>query len=581
MHTTYNKYPEVAVRGYDDHACQGWEHIRTALSARASTAAKTVLVIDCYPGVRLEELEQHLLPALGAALTLNVESARRDEQAIHTLLARNLTDDRVFGVLSCHHLEEFFAPNKLEQLRQQVIAEAEGVVVIYGPGAALVHPGDLLVYADMPRWEIQQRMRYSGLGNWGADNQDEDILRRYKRAFFIEWRVFDRHKVPLLKRADFLLDTTVKESPALVSGEALRAGLQQTTAQPFRVVPFFDPGVWGGQWMKQRFDLDPTAANYAWCFDCVPEENSLLLRFGDVRIEIPSQDLVLLHPRALLGEKVHARFGAEFPIRFDFLDTIGGQNLSFQVHPVTEYIQQQFGMHYTQDESYYILEAEPEAVVYLGTKTGIEPQEMLADLQAAGRGEKAFDDRRFVNQIPARKHDHFLIPAGTVHCSGSGTMVLEISATPYIFTFKLWDWGRLGLDGLPRPVHLQHGEQVIDWQRDTQWVNDNLVNRIEPVAEGEGWREERTGMHEREFIETRRHWFSAPVTHHTHGGVNVLNLVEGAEAVVDSPSGAFAPFSVHYAETFIIPAAVGEYRISPSGQGIGQQLATIKAWVRG
>lgn len=133
MHTTYNKYPEVAVRGYDDHACRGWESIPTALNARASTAAKTVLVIDCYPGVRLEELEQHLLPALGAALTLNVESARRDEQAIHTLLARNLTDDRVFGVLSCHHLEEFFDPNKLEQLRQQVTAVTEGVVVIYGP----------------------------------------------------------------------------------------------------------------------------------------------------------------------------------------------------------------------------------------------------------------------------------------------------------------------------------------------------------------------------------------------------------------------------------------------------------------
>ncbi|MGE0971924.1 class I mannose-6-phosphate isomerase [Klebsiella sp. WOUb02] len=581
MQTTYNKYPEVAVRGYDDHAWQGWESIRTALSARTSAAARTVLVVDCYPGVRLEELELHLLPTLGGALTLNVESARRDEQAIHALLARNLTDDRVFGVLSCHQLDEFFDPAKLEQLRQQVAAASEGVVLIYGPGAALVHPGDLLVYADMPRWEIQQRMRHSGLGNWGADNQDEDILRRYKRAFFIEWRVFDRHKVPLLKRADFLLDTTIKEAPALVSGEALRAGLRQTTTQPFRVVPFFAPGVWGGQWMKQRFDLDPTAANYAWCFDCVPEENSLLLRFGDVRIEIPSQDLVLLHPRALLGEKVHARFGAEFPIRFDFLDTIGGQNLSFQVHPITEYIQQQFGMHYTQDESYYILEAEPEAVVYLGTKTGIEPQEMLADLQAAGRGEKAFDDRRFVNQIPARKHDHFLIPAGTVHCSGRGAMVLEISATPYIFTFKLWDWGRLGLDGLPRPVHLQHGEQVIDWQRDTRWVNDNLVNRLEPIAEGEGWREERTGMHEREFIETRRHWFSAPVTHHTHGGVNVLNLVEGAEAVVDSPSGAFAPFSVRYAETFIIPAAVGEYRISPAGKGSGQQLATIKAWVRG
>ncbi|HHT5703597.1 TPA: class I mannose-6-phosphate isomerase [Raoultella planticola] len=581
MQTTYDKFPEVTVQGYDDQAWQGWESLSATLRLRASAASRTVLVVDCYPGVRLDELEQRLLPSLNATRVLNVESSRRDEQALHDLLARNLTDDRVFGVLSCHHLEEFFNADKLHQLRQQVDAVTEGLIVIYGPGAALVHPGDVLVYADMPRWEIQQRMRHDGLGNWGADNQDEDILRRYKRAFFIEWRVFDRHKTPLLKRADYLLDTTQKEAPTLVSGEALRAALQQTTTRPFRVAPFFDPGIWGGQWMKQQFDLDPAAPNYAWCFDCVPEENSLLLRFGQVRIEIPSQNLVLLHPRALLGEKVHARFGAEFPIRFDFLDTIGGQNLSFQVHPVTEYIQQQFGMHYTQDESYYILEAEPQAVVYLGTKTGTEPQAMLDDLKAAARGEKTFDDARFVNQIPARKHDHFLIPAGTVHCSGSGTMVLEISATPYIFTFKLWDWGRLGLDGLPRPVHLEHGEQVIDWQRDTRWVADNLVNQVEPVAEGEGWREERTGMHEREFIETRRHWFTAPVTHHTQGGVNVLNLVEGDEAIVDSPSGAFAPFVVHYAETFIIPAAVGEYRISPSGKGTGQPLATIKAWVRG
>ncbi|WP_410955245.1 class I mannose-6-phosphate isomerase [Raoultella planticola] len=581
MQTTYDKFPEVTVQGYDDQAWQGWESLSATLRLRASAASRTVLVVDCYPGVRLDELEQRLLPSLNATRVLNVESARRDEQALHDLLARNLTDDRVFGVLSCHHLEEFFNADKLHQLRQQVDAVTEGLIVIYGPGAVLVHPGDVLVYADMPRWEIQQRMRHDGLGNWGADNQDEDILRRYKRAFFIEWRVFDRHKTPLLKRADYLLDTTQKEAPTLVSGEALRAALQQTTTRPFRVAPFFDPGIWGGQWMKQQFDLDPAAPNYAWCFDCVPEENSLLLRFGQVRIEIPSQNLVLLHPRALLGEKVHARFGAEFPIRFDFLDTIGGQNLSFQVHPVTEYIQQQFGMHYTQDESYYILEAEPQAVVYLGTKTGTEPQAMLDDLKAAARGEKTFDDARFVNQIPARKHDHFLIPAGTVHCSGSGTMVLEISATPYIFTFKLWDWGRLGLDGLPRPVHLEHGEQVIDWQRDTCWVADNLVNQVEPVAEGEGWREERTGMHEREFIETRRHWFTAPVTHHTQGGVNVLNLVEGDEAIVDSPSGAFAPFVVHYAETFIIPAAVGEYRISPSGKGTGQPLATIKAWVRG
>ena len=74
-------------------------------------------------------------------------------------------------------------------------------------------------------------------------------------------------------------------------------------------------------------------------------------------MEIPAIDLVLQHPRELLGDDVFARFGAEFPIRFDFLDTVGGGNLSLQVHPLTAYIREHFGMIYTQDESYYMLDA--------------------------------------------------------------------------------------------------------------------------------------------------------------------------------------------------------------------------------
>jgi mannose-6-phosphate isomerase class I len=192
----------------------------------------------------------------------------------------------------------------------------------------------------------------------------------------------------------------------------------------------------------------------------------------------------------------------------------------------------------------------------------------------------AFPDEKYINRFPAKKHDHFLIPAGTIHCSGKNSMVLEISATPYIFTFKLWDWDRLGLDGKPRPVHIEHGEKVIQWDRDTDWVRENLISQVELIKEEEGCREERTGLHEREFIETRRHWFCQKVWHNTGGGVNVLNLVEGREAIVESPTGKFEPFVVHYAETFIVPAAVGEYTISPYGESEGQEIATIKAYVR-
>ncbi|WP_447749136.1 class I mannose-6-phosphate isomerase [Aeromonas veronii] len=581
--SNYDKYPEVTVVGYERAACAGWDEIAHQLQAKLNgqDRAKVVLVIDCYHGVDQTELRTQLLTRFGPHTLIDVEQARLPEPKVLAMLDRFITDDRVFGVLAPHKMVEFFDPIALAHLQQQVAEIAEGLVVVMGCGASLVAKGNVRVYADLARWEIQQRLRRKEIGNWGADNTEEDILRRYKRAFFIEWRVFDRHKLAQLPTIDFLLDTNTRDKPTMVTGAALQQGLHQAARQPFRVVPFFDPGVWGGQWMKQVCDLDPTQPNYAWCFDCVPEENSLYLRFGEVRVEIPSQNLVLCQPSALLGERVHARFGAEFPIRFDFLDTVGGQPLSLQVHPLTEYIQQEFGMHYTQDESYYLLDAKPDSCVYLGTRNGIDPQAMLADLAAAQRGEKPFDDERFINRFPARKHDHFLIPAGTVHCSGEGAMVLEISATPYIFTFKLWDWGRVGLDGIPRPIHLEHGSKVIQWDRDTDWTERNLVNCIEPIAEGEGWREERTGLHEREFIETRRHWFSVPIEHDTGGTVQVLNLIEGREATVDSPDNAFIPFVVHYAETFIVPASVGRYRIRPSGESEGQTIATIKAYVRG
>ena len=159
-------------------------------------------------------------------------------------------------------------------------------------------------------------------------------------------------------------------------------------------------------------------------------------------------------------------------------------------------------------------------------------------------------------------------------------MVLEISATPNIFTFKLWDWNRLGLDGKPRPINVERGKEVIQWERTTPFVMSELCNRFEVLSEEEGIKEERTGLHRFEFIETRRHTFDRPVLHDTEGGVHVLNLCEGEEAVVESPDGAFKPFTVHYAETFIIPAAAGKYTITPSGTSAGKTCKTIKASVR-
>jgi mannose-6-phosphate isomerase class I len=584
LRSNYDKFPVVPVSASASDCQVGWSAIVDAMQERlrgVSRNAHRVLCVDCYPGVFDDQVEQALAAALCPGLTVRTSNLFKIPSGVDALVAYYLGDDPVFGRMNDIVIDDFFDPQKLAAARES-IAKHEGLVLVVGTGATLVAADrDVLVFADMARWEIQMRYRRNEIGNLGADNASASAAEKYKRAYFVDWRAADRLKQKVFPEIDFLLDTNDPNTPRMISGDALREGLRITAHRPFRVVPYFDPGPWGGHWMEKVCGLSPEGVpNHAWCFDCVPEENSLLLGFGNGKVEIPSINLVFQHPHELLGEAVHARFGKEFPIRFDFLDTMGGGNLSLQVHPLTEYIQDKFGMNYTQDESYYLLDAGDDGCVYLGLREDINRDAMLRDLRAAQNGGPAFPAENHVNVWPAKKHDHFLIPGGTIHCSGKNSMVLEISATPYIFTFKLWDWGRLGLNGLPRPIHLDHGAANIQWDRKTNWVRRNLVNRITPLGAGDGWREERTGLHEREFIETRRHWFTDVVPHGGTGGVNVLNLVEGREAVVESPTGAFEPFVVHYAETFIVPAAAGDYTIRPFGESEGKQCGTIKAFVK-
>lgn len=567
----YNKNPIIQIQNVNDSVIKGWNRIISYLKNEIKN--DHIIVFDMYPGVDDRNILSYIQD-LNPQVLIDMKDLFKDENTINEQIKYILTDDRIFGKMYYGDIVDFIDMDKLEKAKK-IIKQEKGLVIIFGFGASLLHPGDKLVYLDLSRWEIQKRYR-KGMSNCYCSNHHEDTLRKIKRGYFFEWRIADKHKISIFEKINYFLDTH-SDDGKMVSGSVIRQGLKQTVNQPFRTVPYFNPGIWGGQWMKEVCDLDRNESNFAWAFDGVPEENSLLLGINDEVIELPCMDLVLYQPKQLLGPKVYARFGAEFPIRFDFLDTMGGQNLSLQVHPLTEYIHRQFGMAYTQDESYYILDAKEDAVVYLGLKEGIDSQEMIADLKAAQEQGIPFDDQKYINQFPAKKHDHFLIPAGTIHCSGKNTMVLEISATPYCFTFKLWDWGRLGLDGKPRPIHIDHGAKVIQWDRTTSWVKAQLVNRVEVLNTDERYIEERTGLHELEFIETRRYWVNDFVEIDNHQQFHMLNLIQGTSCIIASLDQSFEPLTVHYAETFIIPANVSGYKII---NNTDEQIGLICAYVR-
>lgn len=576
--SNYNKMPFFTVEG---ELFSGWKSIIDEISKNihSKKGERYILAVECYQGVYHNELIEGF-KGINPSLFINSEEAFYSEEVIRDMTYPDVTDDAIFGFITRLTYYKILDHEKIGNLRSK-ISKATGLVIVYGHAAALIaEEPDCLVYADMPRWEIQLRQRKNKINNIGISNSDETPGLQYKRGFFVDWRICDKLKQQLFDKADYWLDTTKTNNPKMIHAQTLLYGMQNIVKSPFRTVPYFDPGPWGGQWMKDVCGLDQSKPNYAWAFDGVPEENSLLFNIDNEIFEIPSINLVFYKSKELLGEPVESRFGKEFPIRFDFLDTIDGGNLSLQVHPTTQYIRENFGMNYTQDESYYMLDAKDDATVYLGLKTGIDSEAMIDELQQAQDTGGVFEAEKYINVFNAKKHDHFLIPNGTIHCSGINGMVLEISATPYIFTFKLYDWGRLGMDGEPRAINIEHGSKVIDWTRDTKYCQEHLINKAELIAEGDGWREERTGLHKNEFIETRRHWFTKKTLHQTNDSVNVLNLVEGAEALVESPTNAFQPFLVHYAETFIVPAAVGEYTIRPYGKSEGKQCATIKAYVR-
>lgn len=116
----------------------------------------------------------------------------------------------------------------------------------------------------------------------------------------------------------------------------------------------------------------------------------------------------------------------------------------------------------------------------------------------------------------------------------------------------------------------------IQWKRNTEWVKANLLNQATIVHEDENCLIERTGLHEREFIDTFRVNTATSVPIKRNGSVHVINLVEGTQARIVSATDSFEPFTVYYAETCIIPQAAGEYRIEAiDGEDVKVILACV------
>ena len=184
MKSNFNKSPAIKL-GKEYSCFRGWTQIAEFIGEEllAREAAKQLLVLECYHGANQDEILQGLRAHLNPELVIQAEDGYYHPDKIAQMVYPDVTDDRIFGRLSKLALAEYLDPSKVADLRARIEDCSSGLILVIGIGATLISPTwDLLLYADMARWEIQMRMRGQDIDNLGVKNREIDWMRLYKPA---------------------------------------------------------------------------------------------------------------------------------------------------------------------------------------------------------------------------------------------------------------------------------------------------------------------------------------------------------------------------------------------------------------
>jgi mannose-6-phosphate isomerase class I len=559
---TYDPNPSYAVVG--EQPVAGWQVPVDELAARAPCVA----AIDGPPAVPWDRVAADLEAALErlglahALLDVRASFAPWDEIERRTA-GSDLRGDPVFARVFQGSVADFF-----DTLPERVTRDAE-IVIVYGPGSALVEH-DLLWYADVPKFHALEAIRRGEVPNLGQRAGEAGSERR---LLFVDWPAVDRHKQALVGRIDRFVDLTDPDTPRSLDGDSLRDSLRNLADMPFRTRPTFLPGPWGGQWLRHELGIETDSPNLAWSYELITPESGILLGDSET-VEVGFELLMAEQGERVLGEAPARRFGSSFPIRFDYLDTLEGGDLSIQCHPSERYMRETFGLPYTQHETYYVMATSPGARIFLGLRDDVDLDRFRAEAEHAAADGAVLDPERYLQTYPAERHRLYLIPAGTPHASGAGNVVLEISATPYLYTLRFYDWLRRDLNGDLRPVHLAHAFSNLDPRRSGETVTRELVPEPRSLRSGDGWVELELGRHPDLFFGVNRLDFEDRIEDHTTERFQVLNLVAGDEVEIVTEAGATHPLA--YAETIVVPASVGPYSIH---RVRGGDCKVVKAFV--
>ena len=224
---------------------------------------------------------------------------------------------------------------------------------------------------------------------------------------------------------------------------------------PLQFGPIFRSYLWGGNRLKSVLNKHvPDSGRWAESWELVDHgtDQSAVCR-GPWK-DWTLRQLIESFPQEILGVQTAEQYKS-FPLLLKYLDC--NNVLSVQVHPDDVYGASMTPPDLGKTEAWYIVAAEPDAVLYAGLKPNVDFNELERAIEA-GQTESC------LHVIKPNTGDCLFIPAGTVHALGSGLIVAEIQQASDT-TFRLFDWNRVDSDGKSRPLHIDQALRVIDFDR--------------------------------------------------------------------------------------------------------------------
>ncbi len=468
--------------------------------------------------------------------------------------------------------EKIFDAEKYELLLNKLRAN-EKIVLLYGLGSTyseeIRNLIDKIIFIDViPRVAII-RAKEGKFVNIG-DKYARPFKELMRRAYYVDFELAFKLRRYLLQNGafDYYIDGCDLDNYKMLPVKSFKVITNTLSNMPFRTRPVYIEGVWGGQYIKNLRNIpDDYLNNVAWSFDFIPAEVSVPIELNGKNIEIPFYTFLGSAENNIMGKECTDKFEGYFPIRFNYDDTFHSSgNMSIQVHSGEQYNIENYNEFGRQDESYYVVTAGHGAKTYVGFNDDIDPNEFLDLAKKSEKDHSVIDYQKYINGETSFPGLQVMIPAGTVHASGRNQVILEIgSLTIGSYTYKLYDYLRLDLDGIPRPIHTYHGENVLVKERKKEWVEKNIV--VPPVVarENEDGKELILGEHSLLYFSLRELDFEKQIEDDTKGVFHVLSLVDGEEVIIESVENPEYCFRQKFMEIVVVPATMGKYRIRNLG----------------